>query len=135
MKLTTDLLPLLLAPGAAAQTTPPKMSRERKSALIGEANAAEKWLKDCEARASYKVEIHTVPYPAHAPKEMTWAMDYLNEHWKTADEGDLPYPGGFDVFMARDGFRVIRMNYEDLPWTVRKYREELLAEGTAIERK
>lgn len=27
------------------------------------------------------------------------------------------------------------MNYEDLPWTVHKYTEELLAEGTAIERK
>lgn len=87
------------------------MSREKKSALIGEANAAEKWLKDCEARASYKVEIHTIPDPAHAPKEIAWAMDYLDEYWKTGDGGDLTCPGDFDVFMARDGFRVIRMNY------------------------
>ncbi|GKU21408.1 unnamed protein product [Fusarium langsethiae] len=37
--------------------------------------------------------------------------------------------------MHSDGFRILRTDYKDLPWAVRKYREELLEEGTKMERK
>ncbi|KAF4976446.1 hypothetical protein FZEAL_6884 [Fusarium zealandicum] len=93
------------------------------------------WQTDCSVSASFEAEIYVVPDLTRAPKEVQWAMEYLDEYWKTDDGGDLPYPGDFDRFMHPGGFRVMRVDYKDLPWTVRQYREELLAEGTAMQRK
>lgn len=94
-----------------------------------------KYETECSVISKFEGSIYVVPDPSRAPKEIAWAMDFLDEYWKTDDGGDLPYPGDFDRFMHRDGFRIIRVDYKNLPWAVRKYREELLAEGKAMERK
>ncbi|KAF4446589.1 hypothetical protein F53441_9816 [Fusarium austroafricanum] len=93
------------------------------------------WNTDCRVSHKFEAEIYSVKDPTHAPKEIAWAMKFLDEHWKTDDGGDLPYPGDFDRFMHRDGFRVMRIDYKKLPWAVRKYHEELVKEGKQMERK
>ena len=93
------------------------------------------WKTECSVSSNFEAEIYAVPSPSEAPKEIAWAMDYLDKYWRTDAGGDLPYPGDFDQFMHPDGFRVMRVDYKDLPWAVRKYREELIAEGTKMERK
>ncbi|GKU05812.1 unnamed protein product [Fusarium langsethiae] len=93
------------------------------------------WKTECSVSSNINAEIYVVPDPSHAPKEIAWAMDYLDKYWTTDDGGELPYPGDFDRFMHSDGFRILRTDYKDLPWAVRKYREELLEEGTKMERK
>jgi hypothetical protein len=93
------------------------------------------WKTDCRIRSQFEAEIYTVPDPSRAPKEIAWAMEFLDNHWKTDDGRDLPYPGDFDRFMHPDGFRVMRTDYKNLPWAVRKYHEELVKEGKQMERK
>ncbi|KAI1070308.1 hypothetical protein LB507_010260 [Fusarium sp. FIESC RH6] len=93
------------------------------------------WKTECSVSSNFEAEIYAVLSPSEAPKEIAWAMDYLDKYWRTDAGGDLPYPGDFDQFMHPDGFRVMRVDYKDLPWAVRKYREELIAEGTKMERK
>ncbi|KAM0280121.1 hypothetical protein ACHAQK_010275 [Fusarium lateritium] len=90
---------------------------------------------ECQVRSKFEAEIYTVRDPSSAPKEIAWAMNFLDEHWKTDDGRDLPYPGDFDRFMHPEGFRVMRADYKSLPWAVRKYHEELVKEGTQMERK
>ncbi|KAM0541764.1 hypothetical protein ACHAPJ_013085 [Fusarium lateritium] len=162
MKLTTAIIPLL-ASQAAAQLIDIQVGDTSKLRLMREAAEAEahgdhqraeelreqfrtsmsktltqdidQWKTECSVSSTFEAEIYTVPDPMHAPKEIAWAMNYLDEYWKTDDGGDLPYPGDFDRFMHPDGFRVMRIDYKDLPWAVRKYREELLKEGKQMERK
>ncbi|KAJ4258104.1 hypothetical protein NW762_008244 [Fusarium torreyae] len=162
MKLTTAIFPLL-ASQAAAQLIDIQVGDTSKLRLMREAAEAEahgdhqraeelreqfrtsmsktltqdrdQWKTECRVSSTFEAEIYTVPDPMHAPKEIAWAMNYLDEYWKTDDGGDLPYPGDFDRFMHPDGFRVMRVDYKDLPWAVRKYREELLKEGKQMERK
>jgi hypothetical protein len=93
------------------------------------------WKTDCRVSSQFEAEIYTVQDPSRAPKEIAWAMEFLDNHWKTDDGRDLPYPGDFDRFMHPDGFRVMRMDYKKLPWAVRKYHEELVKEGKQMERK
>ncbi|KAF5974697.1 hypothetical protein FCOIX_8114 [Fusarium coicis] len=93
------------------------------------------WKTDCRVSSQFEAEIYTVKDPSRAPKEIAWAMEFLDNHWKTDDGRDLPYPGDFDRFMHPDGFRVMRMDYKKLPWAVRKYHEELVKEGKQVERK
>ncbi|KAF5710930.1 hypothetical protein FMUND_9281 [Fusarium mundagurra] len=93
------------------------------------------WKTDCRVSSQFEAEIYTVKDPSRAPKEIAWAMEFLDNHWKTDDGRDLPYPGDFDRFMHPDGFRVMRMDSKKLPWAVRKYHEELVKEGKQIERK
>ncbi|KAF4965386.1 hypothetical protein FSARC_6800 [Fusarium sarcochroum] len=162
MKLTNAIFPLL-ASQAAAQLIDIQVGDTSKLRLMREAADAEargdrqraeelrqefrismsksfseenlQWKTECRVSSTFEAEIYTVPDPMHAPKEIAWAMNYLDEYWKTDDGGDLPYPGDFDRFMHPDGFRVMRVDYKDLPWAVRKYREELLKEGKQMERK
>ncbi|EXA34001.1 hypothetical protein FOVG_14864 [Fusarium oxysporum f. sp. pisi HDV247] len=93
------------------------------------------WKTDCRVSSQFEAEIYTVQDPSRAPKEIAWAMNFLDNHWKTDDGRDLPYPGDFDRFMHPDGFRVMRTDYKNLPWAVRKYHEELVKEGKQMERK
>lgn len=90
---------------------------------------------ECRVSSRFEAEIYTVRDPSSAPKEIAWAMNFLDEHWKTDDGRDLPYPGDFDRFMHPQGFRVMRADYKSLPWAVRKYHEELVKEGIKMERK
>ncbi|KAF9776143.1 hypothetical protein IL306_005705 [Fusarium sp. DS 682] len=98
-------------------------------------NEQSQWETDCRVSSQFEAEIYTVPDPSRAPKEIAWAMKFLDDHWKTDDGRDLPYPGDFDRFMHPDGFRVMRTDYKNLPWAVRKYHEELVKEGKQMERK
>ncbi|RGP77041.1 hypothetical protein FLONG3_4870 [Fusarium longipes] len=93
------------------------------------------WKTECSVSSTINAEIYVVPDPARAPKQIAWAMDFLDKYWTTDEGGELPYPGDFDRFMHSDGFRILRMDYKELPWAVRKFREELLREGTKMERK
>jgi hypothetical protein len=93
------------------------------------------WKTECSVTSTINAEIYVVPDPSRAPKEIAWAMDYLDKYWTTDSGGELPYPGDFDRFMHSDGFRILRIDYKELPWAVRNYREELLKEGTKMERK
>ncbi|KAJ4128837.1 hypothetical protein NW768_007357 [Fusarium equiseti] len=159
MKLTNAILPLL-ASWAAAQHVEIQIGDSAALSITRQIFEAEKngdheraaelralmnmasplkerveWKTECSVSSNFEAEIYSVPSSSQAPKEIAWAMDYLDKYWTTDAGGDLPYPGDFDQFMHPDGFRVIRVDYKDLPWAVRKYREELLAEGTKMERK
>ncbi|CAG7564322.1 unnamed protein product [Fusarium equiseti] len=159
MKLTNAIVPLLVS-WAAAQHVEIQIGDSAALSISRQISEAEKngdheratelralmnmasppkerveWRTECSVSSNFEAEIYAVPSPSEAPKELAWAMDYLDKYWRTDAGGDLPYPGDFDRFMHPDGFRVIRVDYKDLPWAVRKYREELLAEGTKMERK
>lgn len=139
MKFTAALLPVLFASCATAQRFEIRVGNAVDFDSAGNDRPSfrdsQTWQTDCRVSSTFEAEIYAVPDPAHAPKELAWAMNFLDDYWKTDDGGDLPYPGDFDRFMHRDGFRVIRIDYKDLPWPVRKYREQLLEEGKAVERK
>ncbi|KAF5003599.1 hypothetical protein FDECE_9854 [Fusarium decemcellulare] len=122
MKITNSILPLL-AHGAAA------------AAISQIENAGTSWHKECSVSSTLNANIYVVPDPEHAPKELQWAMGFLDKWWTDDAGGPLPYPGDFESFMHPDGFRVMTCNYDDLPWAVRKWREDLMIEGTAMERK
>ncbi|CEI61993.1 hypothetical protein FVEN_g3034 [Fusarium venenatum] len=109
--------------------------RDLLSKSRGPSRERTQWKTECSVSSNINAEIYVVPDPSNAPKEIAWAMDYLDKYWTTDDGGELPYPGDFDRFMHSDGFRIIRTDYKDLPWAVRKYREELLKGGTKMERK
>ncbi|KAG8672552.1 hypothetical protein FPOAC2_05945 [Fusarium poae] len=109
--------------------------RDLLSKSRGPSRETTRWETECSVSSNINAEIYVVPDPLHAPKEIAWAMDYLDRYWTTDDGGELPYPGDFDRFMHSDGFRILRMDYKELPWAVRNYREELLKEGTKMERK
>lgn len=158
MKLTNVVLPLL-ASQATAQLVEIQIGDTAKLDLMREAAEARargdyakadelkhrfqnrrpdskvQWNTDCRVSSKFEAEVYTVNDPTRAPKEIAWAMKFLDEHWKTDDGGDLPYPGDFDRFMHRDGFRVMRTEYKKLPWAVRKYHEQLVKEGKQMERK
>ncbi|CAG2002910.1 unnamed protein product [Fusarium graminearum] len=160
MKITNAILPLL-ASQAAAQVIDIQIGDTTALGLMRQAAQAEKsgdharaadlkellsksrsssrdrtqWETECSVSSNINAEIYVVPDPSRAPKEIAWAMDYLDKYWTTDDGGELPYPGDFERFMHSDGFRILRTDYKDLPWAVRKYREELLKEGTKMERK
>lgn len=164
MKLTNAILPLLASRAAAevaAQRIEIQVGNTAVIDLMRQAAEAEKngdheraaklrdlrdktsspwqeriqWETECSVSSDFNAEIYAVPDPTSAPKEIAWAMDYLDKYWTTDNGGDLPYPGDFDRFMHPDGFRILRVDYKELPWAVRKYREELLKEGTKMERK
>ncbi|KAM0343793.1 hypothetical protein ACHAPU_008221 [Fusarium lateritium] len=109
--------------------------RERLSQSFSHSKEQVQYKTECRVTSQFEAEIYTVPDPSRAPKEIAWAMNFLDEHWKTDDGRDLPYPGDFDRFMHPEGFRVMRADYKDLPWAVRKYHEGLVKEGTEMERK
>lgn len=81
---------------------------------------------ECYISAYLDAEIYAVPDFNNPPKAIAWALSFLDEYWKTPDGRDMPYPGDFstETYMHRDGFRVIMMDYEDLPWAVKKWRQE-----------
>ncbi|CAI6101105.1 unnamed protein product [Clonostachys chloroleuca] len=93
------------------------------------------WTSECRVSAYFDAEIFTVPGPSSVPKEIEWAFPKLDEYWRTDDGGDLPYPGDFNQFMHKDGFRVIMVQYDQLPQAVREWREKKLKEGDSNERK
>ncbi|VUC29931.1 unnamed protein product [Clonostachys rosea] len=93
------------------------------------------WKSECRVSAYLDAEIFAVPGPSSVPKEIEWAFPTLDEYWRTDDGGDLPYPGDFNQFMHKDGFRVIMIQYDQLPQAVRDWREEKLKEGNSDERK
>ncbi|KAF4988761.1 hypothetical protein FGRMN_9555 [Fusarium graminum] len=90
---------------------------------------------ECSVTSQFEAEIYAVPDSSLAPKEIAWAMDFLDEYWRTDDGHDFIYIGDFDLSMHPEGVRVMRADYKDLPWAVRKYHEELVKEGTKMERK
>lgn len=111
--------------------------RERLDALrqapVEEAGA-NPWVTECEASAALAAELFVISDPAEAPAGISGAMGYLDEFWKTDKGEDLPYPGDFDQFMHDDGFRILRVDYDQLPAGVRKWREEQFSTNT-MERK
>lgn len=111
--------------------------REKLDALrqapVEEAGATP-WVTECEASAVLAAELFVISDPAEAPAGLSGAMGYLDEFWKTDKGEDLPYPGDFDQFMHDDGFRILRVAYDQLPAGVRKWREEQFATNT-MERK
>ncbi|KAF5664718.1 hypothetical protein FHETE_6990 [Fusarium heterosporum] len=105
------------------------------SELLSDGEEGAQYKTECSVTSRFEAEIYTVPDPLRAPKEIAWAVNFLDEYWKTDDGDDLPYIGDFDRYMHPEGFRVMRADYKDLPWAVRKYHEELVKEGTEMERK
>lgn len=95
---------------------------------------ASPWITECETSAVLAAELFVISDPAEAPAGISWAMGYLDEFWKTDTGEDLPYPGDFDQFMHDDGFRILRVDYDQLPAGVREWREAQFAANT-MERK
>ncbi|KAH6880534.1 hypothetical protein B0T10DRAFT_581923 [Thelonectria olida] len=93
------------------------------------------WATDCKASAYLDAEIYAVSDPSNVPEGLKWAWEFLDKYWTTDDGGDLPYPGDFSTFMHKDGFRVLMVDYEQLPWAVREWREKEMEKGVAMERK
>lgn len=88
----------------------------------------------CVVQSTWTAEIYAVPDVNNPPRQLAWAIPFLDEYWRTDDGGDMPYPGDFYDFMHRDGFRVIATPYERLPWAVKQWRDEQIEKNT-FERK
>lgn len=106
--------------------------RDARSSVFGD---GQRWQTECRLSASLDIEIYTVSDPHNAPKEVGWAMERLDEIWTKDDGSDLPYPGDFNQFMHPDGFRFLRMDYDELPWAVREWREQAIETGDEMDRK
>ncbi|KAI5459357.1 hypothetical protein BGZ63DRAFT_390758 [Mariannaea sp. PMI_226] len=100
-----------------------------------QADSNTQWTTDCKASAYLDAEIFAIKDPRNAPEGIKWAMDYLDKYWTSDDGSEYPYPGDFKTFMHRDGFRVISIRYDQLPWAVREWREQEMEKGLAEERK
>ncbi|KAF2476668.1 uncharacterized protein BDR25DRAFT_209892 [Lindgomyces ingoldianus] len=83
----------------------------------------------CHVSAYFDAEIFAVDI-MKPPTEVAWAIDRLDKFWRTDSGGDMPYPGDFDRFMHPDGFRVIKVDYEELPEKVKAWRDDQMIKGT-----
>jgi hypothetical protein len=114
-----------------------KLSKELRDARLGPTGGSSnvQWETECTASAYLDAEIYAVSDPSNVPEGLKWAWEFLDKYWTTDDGGDLPYPGDFSTFKHKDGFRVLRVDYEQLPWAVREWREKEIEKGVAMERK
>lgn len=93
------------------------------------------WESECRVNAYLDAEIFPIPDPRNVPKEIQWAFPTLDAFWVNEDGGDLPYHGDFEQFKHKDGFRVIMIDYEELPKAVKTWRENAVKNGPFDESK
>lgn len=93
------------------------------------------WESEFQVSAYFGAEIFAVLGPSSVSKGIEWAFPKPDEFWKTNDGADISYTNDFHKFMHKDGFRVIMIDYDQLPQGVREWREMEMREGNSKERK